>query len=226
MSIFDALPESWKPALEGELQKPYIAKLEAFLEGERSSQTVFPPPEAVFRALELTPLEDVRVLILGQDPYHGPGQAHGLSFSVQKGVRTPPSLLNMFKELNADLGIPRAKHGFLEGWAQQGVLLLNSVLTVRQGEPNSHKAKGWEKFTDAVISALNEKQTGVIFVLWGAYAQKKKALITGQKHLILESVHPSPLSADRGFFGSKPFSKINLALENAGQTPIDWQLEK
>ena len=173
----------------------------------------------------MTPLEDVRVLILGQDPYHGPGQAHGLSFSVQKGVRTPPSLLNMFKELQADLRVPRAKHGFLEGWAQQGVLLLNAVLTVRQAEPNSHKAKGWEKFTDAVISALNEKPTQVIFVLWGAYAQKKKALITGSQHLILESAHPSPLSADRGFFGSKPFSKINLALEQSGQSSIDWALE-
>ncbi len=225
MPLFDALPDSWRSALEDELQKPYIAKLEAFLEEERTGQTVYPPPEAVFRALELTPLEEVRVLILGQDPYHGPGQAHGLSFSVPKGVRTPPSLLNMFKELNDDLGIARAKSGFLEGWAQQGVLLMNAVLTVRQGEANSHKAKGWEKFTDAVIRALNDKPSRVVFVLWGAYAQKKKALITGPLHLILESVHPSPLSADRGFFGSKPFSKINAALEEVGQSPVEWTLE-
>ena len=225
MPLFDALPPSWKHALEDELHKPYIAKLETFLEEERAAQTVYPPSEVVFRALELTPLEEVKVLILGQDPYHGPGQAHGLSFSVQKGVRTPPSLLNMFKELQADLGTPRAKSGFLEGWAQQGVLLLNAVLTVRQGEPNSHKSKGWEKFTDAIITALNKKSTRVVFVLWGAYAQKKSALITGPQHLILESVHPSPLSADRGFFGSKPFSKINAALEEAGQSPIEWTLE-
>jgi len=225
MPLFDALPESWKHALEAELHNPYIAKLETFLEAERAGHTVYPPPEAVFRALELTPLEKVKVLILGQDPYHGPGQAHGLSFSVPKGVRTPPSLLNMFKELQADVGIARAKHGFLEGWAQQGVLMMNAVLTVRQGEANSHKAKGWEKFTDAVIQVLNDRPSRVVFVLWGAYAQKKSALITGPQHVILESVHPSPLSADRGFFGSRPFSKINAALEAAGQSPIEWTLE-
>lgn len=226
MPLFNALPPSWKNALEDELHQPYIAKLETFLEAERASQTVYPPPESVFRALELTPLEEVKVLILGQDPYHGPGQAHGLSFSVQKGVRLPPSLLNMFKELQTDVGLPRAKHGFLEGWARQGVLLMNAVLTVRQGEANSHKSMGWEKFTDAVIAALNDKPTRVVFVLWGAYAQKKKVLITAPQHVVLESVHPSPLSANRGFFGSKPFCKINAALEGAGQTSINWALEE
>ncbi len=221
MSLKSQIPESWRAVLEPEFSKPYMAKLEAFLEMERTTHQVFPPAAQVFSALELTPFERVHVLIVGQDPYHDDGQAHGLAFSVQRGVKVPPSLVNMYKELEADLGVPRAGHGFLESWARQGVLLLNTVLTVRAHEAASHKGQGWENLTDAIIKAVSAKPEPVVFVLWGAHAQKKLDLIDTSKHAVLQSAHPSPLSARNGFFGSQPFSKINAVLE----TPIDWSLE-
>jgi uracil-DNA glycosylase len=221
MNLKSLLPQSWHTALEPEFEKPYIAKLETFLAAERASAEVFPPQSEVFRALELTPLSDVRVVILGQDPYHDNNQAHGLAFSVRHGIKLPPSLLNMYKELETDLGIKRAKHGFLEGWAKQGVLLLNTVLTVRAHEAASHKKQGWEQFTDAIIRAVNAKGERVVFVLWGAHAQKKLELLDVSRHVVLQSAHPSPLSAKAGFFGSKPFSKINALLAE----PINWNLE-
>jgi uracil-DNA glycosylase len=220
MTLESQIPTSWQHVLEPEFSKPYMAKLEAFLETERQTHQVFPPAAQVFSALELTPFDKVRVLIVGQDPYHDDGQAHGLAFSVQRGVKVPPSLVNMFKELETDLGVPRAKHGYLESWARQGVLLLNTVLSVRAHEAASHKGKGWENLTDAIIKAVNAKPEPVVFVLWGAHAQKKLELIDTSKHTVLQSAHPSPLSARNGFFGSKPFSKINAVL----QTPIDWTL--
>jgi uracil-DNA glycosylase len=221
MSLKSQIPSSWQAALEPEFSKPYIAKLEAFLETERKAHQIFPPESEVFSALEFTSFDAVRVLIVGQDPYHDDGQAHGLAFSVQRGIKVPPSLVNMYKELESDLGVPRAKHGFLESWARQGVLLLNTVLTVRAHEPASHKKRGWEDFTDAIIKVVSAKQEPVVFVLWGAHAQKKLELIDTKKHTVIQSAHPSPLSAKAGFFGSKPFSKINAALK----TPIDWSLE-
>jgi uracil-DNA glycosylase len=221
MNLKSLLPAAWYHALESEFEKPYIAKLEAFLAAERAKAEVFPPPAEVFRALELTPLANVRVLIVGQDPYHDNDQAHGLAFSVRHGVKIPPSLVNMYKELETDLGIKRAKHGFLEGWAKQGVLLLNTVLTVRAHEAASHKKQGWEQFTDAIIRAVNAKGERVVFVLWGAHAQKKLELLDVSRHVVLQSAHPSPLSAKAGFFGSKPFSKINALLAE----PINWNLE-
>jgi uracil-DNA glycosylase len=221
MNLKSLLPQSWHTALEPEFEKPYIAKLEAFLAAERAKAEVFPPQSEVFRALELTPLSDVRVVILGQDPYHDNDQAHGLAFSVRHGVKIPPSLVNMYKELETDLGIKRAKHGFLESWATQGVLMLNTVLTVRAHEPASHKKQGWEQLTDAIIRAVNAKPERVVFVLWGAHAQKKLELLDASRHTVLQSAHPSPLSAKAGFFGSKPFSQINALLAN----PIDWKLE-
>ena len=221
MSLKSQIPVSWQSALESEFSKPYIAKLEAFLETEGKAHQVFPPTAEVFSALEFTSFEAVRVLIVGQDPYHDDGQAHGLAFSVQRGTKIPPSLVNMYKELESDLGVPRAKHGFLESWARQGVLMLNTVLTVRAHEPASHKAKGWENLTDAIIKAVSQRAEPVVFVLWGAHAQKKLELIDVKKHTVIQSAHPSPLSARNGFFGSKPFSKINSALK----TPIDWSLE-
>jgi uracil-DNA glycosylase len=224
MSLFDSLPQDWQNALSSELEKPYLEKLQHFVAQERLEQTIFPPEKDVLRALEWTPLERVKVLILGQDPYHGAGQAHGLSFSVQAGVRLPPSLRNIYKELNSDLGHPIAKSGDLQSWAQQGVLLLNAVLTVRQAQPNSHKDKGWETFTDAIISTVSAQRENVVFVLWGAYAQKKTKLIDPSKHTILTSAHPSPLSANNGFFGSRPFSKINTALLESGQEPLEWKI--
>ncbi len=218
------LPASWVQALDPEFAAPYFHELKDFLVAERRAHAVFPPAPDVFNALRFTPLDGVKVLILGQDPYHGPGQAHGLSFSVRPGVRVPPSLQNIYKELQTDLpGFTPPRHGYLRHWAEQGVLLLNAVLTVRQGEPNSHAGHGWETFTDAVIRAVNDKPERVVFVLWGAYARKKAKLVTGKQHVIVESAHPSPLSADR-FFGSRPFSKVNAALEESGQAPIDWQL--
>jgi len=218
------LPESWQSALEAEFAAPYFHTLKDFLVEERAQQTVFPPAADVFNALRFTPLENVKVLILGQDPYHGAGQAHGLSFSVRPGVRIPPSLQNIYKELATDLpGFTPPRHGDLRSWAEQGVLLLNAVLTVRQAEPNSHAGKGWEAFTDAVIRAVNAKPERVVFILWGAYARKKAKLITGKQHTIIESAHPSPLSVTK-FMGTRPFSQTNAALEAAGETPIDWQL--
>jgi uracil-DNA glycosylase len=223
-SMKDRLPADWKKVLKDVLGGPEFAELEAFVAEERHEHTVYPSEEDLFSAFRLTPYEKVEVLLLGQDPYHGPGQAHGLAFSVQPGVKPPPSLVNVFKELQSDLGVPKPKDGSLIPWAQQGVLLLNAVLTVRQGEPNSHAGHGWEHFTDAVIQKVSDKTEPVVFILWGSYAQKKKALIDASRHVILEGVHPSPLSAKKGFFGSKPFSRANAALEKAGREPIDWAL--
>ncbi|MEY3575659.1 MAG: hypothetical protein RLZZ88_802 [Actinomycetota bacterium] len=213
----------WNPLLRGEFEKPYWHQLQQFVRDERSSGVVYPRHEEVFAALHLTPYADVRVVILGQDPYHGAGQAHGLCFSVQHGVAVPPSLLNMFKELRDDLGISPASHGNLTKWAQQGVLLLNTTLTVRAGSAGSHHGKGWETFTDEVIRVVNTRDF-VVFVLWGANARRKKSLIDASRHTIIESAHPSPLSAHNGFFGSRPFSRINAALEASGHSAIDWAL--
>jgi uracil-DNA glycosylase len=224
MSFIDQIPSSWQDALAGERDKPYLARLESFLAEERAQHTVFPPTEEVFSALRLTPYDQVRALIVGQDPYHDDGQAHGLAFSVRRGVRVPPSLVNIYKELEADLGIPRAGHGNLEHWAAQGVLLLNTSLTVRAHAAASHKGRGWEQLTDAVIRAVNGLSRRVVFVLWGGHAQKKRPLIDGPQHVVVESAHPSPLSARNGFFGSRPFSAINRALEDVGGAPVDWRL--
>jgi uracil-DNA glycosylase len=215
---------SWRPVLLEETRKPYFNELRKFVAEERSKTTVFPPDEDVFAALHLTPYENVRVLILGQDPYHDDNQAHGLCFSVRPGVAIPPSLLNIFKELKSDLGCKIPNNGFLTRWAEQGVLLLNAVLTVQAHLANSHKDQGWEMFTDAVIRAVNAKTAPVVFVLWGANARKKINLIDQSRHLVIESAHPSPLSAYRGFFGSRPFSKINAALKARGKPEIDWQI--
>lgn len=217
-------PPTWQPILAAEREKPYFQKLALFLADERQAHTVFPPAPEVFSALALTPYERVRVLVLGQDPYHDNNQAHGLAFSVRPGVPTPPSLLNMFKELRDDLGCPIPNNGYLVHWAEQGVLLLNAVLTVRAHTPNSHKNKGWEQFTDAVIQAVDAKSEQVVFVLWGGYAQKKLKLIDTQRHAVIQSAHPSPLSARNGFFGSRPFSRINSILREAGQPEIDWRI--
>jgi uracil-DNA glycosylase len=218
------LPDGWRKVLGAETEKPYFAALRAFVDAERERATVHPPEDEVFTALRLTPYDRVRVLLLGQDPYHGPGQAHGLAFSVRPGVRPPPSLVNMLKELRDDLGCPIPGHGSLTAWARQGVLLLNAVLTVREGAPNSHRGKGWETFTDAVIRAVSVRDDPAVFVLWGGYAAKKESLIDAERHVVLKSAHPSPLSARRGFFGSRPYSRINDALAAAGRPPIDWCL--
>lgn len=219
------LPASWHDILAEELEKPYFKKLERFVDAERREHQVFPAEDDVFSAFKLTPYEDVRVLLLGQDPYHDDGQAHGLCFSVRPGVAPPPSLANIFKEAVSDVpGFEIPKHGYLAAWARQGVLLLNAVLTVRAHEPNSHKNHGWETFTDAVIKKVNEKPDGVVFVLWGGYAQKKEKLIDGRRHAVIRAAHPSPLSARSGFFGSKPFSSINAALRASGGPAIDWRL--
>ena len=219
------LPPSWKDHLASEFAKPYMSELRAFLKNEIGrKKTIFPRGNEYFAAMKFTDFDDVRVVILGQDPYHGPGQAHGLCFSVKPGVDTPPSLKNIFKEMKADIGIQQPGHGYLEGWAKQGVLLLNSVLTVEQGLAGSHANRGWEKFTDAVIAVLNEQRQHVVFVLWGAYAQKKGQFIDRSRHLVISTPHPSPLSASRGFFGSRPFSKINRYLEQHGLPEVDWLL--
>jgi uracil-DNA glycosylase len=217
------LPPSWQTVLAGEFDKPYFHQLEAFVDGERKSHQVFPPSEDVFNAFKAAPFDSVRVLLLGQDPYHDDGQAHGMCFSVKPGIKAPPSLVNMFKELHADLGCKIPKHGYLEAWARQGILLLNAVLTVRAHEANSHKDQGWEQFTDAVIRALNDRHDPMVFVLWGGYAQKKQKLIDASKHIVLTAAHPSPLSVKK-FFGSRPYSSINAALRKLGQKEIDWQL--
>lgn len=216
------LPKSWRPHLGDEVEKPYFERLRAFVDTERRKHVVYPPEDEVFAALELTPYEGVKALILGQDPYHGPGQAHGLAFSVRPGIAPPPSLRNIFRELRDDQGCPPPQNGSLVRWAEQGVLLLNAVLTVRDGEPNSHQGKGWETFTDAAIRAVSAKDDRMVFVLWGGYAGKKEALIDRRRHVVLKSAHPSPLSARRGFFGSRPFGRINAALQEVGQAPIDW----
>jgi uracil-DNA glycosylase len=214
----------WNPVLNAELAEPYWQTLQAFVRSERQAHQVFPPHDEVFAALHRTAFADVKVLILGQDPYHGPGQAHGLCFSVRRPVPPPPSLGNIFKELRSDLGLDRPGHGDLTAWADQGVLLLNAVLTVRAHAAASHAGKGWETFTDQVIRAVNGKPETVVFLLWGSYARKKKALIDTNHHVVIESAHPSPLSAHNGFLGSKPFSRTNAALEAAGRTPVDWRL--
>ena len=214
----------WNPLLRAERDKPYWHALRDFVEDERARHAVYPARERVFAALHLTSHARTRVLILGQDPYHGPRQAHGLCFSVPPGVAIPPSLVNVYAELEADLGIPPARHGTLEHWARQGVLLLNATLTVRAGAAGSHQGKGWETFTDEVIRAVDAKAERVVFVLWGAYARRKRALVTGAHHVVIESAHPSPLSARNGFFGSRPFSRVNAALAEAGLAPIDWRL--
>ncbi|WP_448662654.1 uracil-DNA glycosylase [Sphingomonas sp. CJ20] len=223
------LHPSWLAPLRTEFASPYMAALRAFLVAEKAAgKRIFPPSANWFRALDLTPLDQVRVVILGQDPYHGEGQAHGLCFSVQPGVRTPPSLVNIYKEMEADLGIPRAPHGFLEHWARQGVLLLNAVLTVEQGMAASHQKRGWEQFTDAVIRLVNASPEPVVFLLWGSHAQKKAAFVDsvdrGGRHLVLKAPHPSPLSAHSGFFGCRHFSQANSFLTSHGRMPIDWAL--
>jgi uracil-DNA glycosylase len=219
------LSESWKKHLETEFSKDYMTHLKSFLKNEmQKGKTIFPKGSEYFAAFDLTPFEQVKVVILGQDPYHGPGQAHGLSFSVRDGVAFPPSLQNIFQELQSDLGLQRPKSGDLSGWAKQGVLLLNAVLTVEMSKAAAHQGRGWEQFTDAVIRALNEQREGLVYILWGAYAQKKAAFVDRSKNLVIESPHPSPLSAHRGFFGSKPFSKANKYLQSRGLAPIDWDL--
>jgi uracil-DNA glycosylase len=218
------LPPGWMKVLQDEFKKPYFQSLLEYVAEERSKHEVFPPEEDVFRAFKTTDYPEVKVLILGQDPYHNPGEAHGLSFSVQPGVTFPPSLRNIFKELKDDLGCKIPNNGYLLPWAQQGVMLLNAVLTVRKNSPTSHKNQGWETFTDEAIHQLSNRDDPVIFLLWGAYAQKKKKLIDTNKHIIIESAHPSPLSAKNGFFGSKPFSKINAALKTLKLKEIDWQI--
>ncbi len=214
----------WNPALRGEFSQPYWEKLQQFVESERDRYPVYPPADQVFAALHLTPLERVKVLILGQDPYHGPGQAHGLCFSVRSGTALPPSLRNIFTELRDDLGLEPPSSGDLTPWARQGVLLLNATLTVRAGQAGSHQGQGWETFTDQVIRTVNDKPETVVFVLWGNPARRKASLIDQSRHVVIESPHPSPLSAHRGFFGSKPFSRANQALIAAGREPVDWSL--
>jgi len=213
---------SWKSVLEDEFEKEYFLRLAEFIRDEYKTKTVYPPAGLIFNAFNLCPFQGVKVVIIGQDPYHGPGQAHGLCFSVREGINFPPSLLNIFKEIETDLGILKPKSGNLERWAKQGVLLLNATLTVRADLAGSHQKKGWEQFTDAVISKINKKKNNVVFLLWGAYAQKKGEAIDRNRHLVRESVHPSPLSASRGFFGNSHFSRCNKYLTENGIQPIDW----
>lgn len=219
------LEPSWKRRLGSYLERPEMRALAEFLRAQkRAGKVIYPPGPQIFNAFAHTPFEAVRVVVLGQDPYHGPGQAHGLCFSVRPGVPAPPSLVNIFAEIERDLGIPRPDHGCLTPWAKQGVLLLNSVMTVEQGQAGAHQNKGWEGFTDAAIEALNREREGLVFLLWGAYAQRKGKLVDPQRHLVLSSVHPSPLSAHRGFIGNGHFSAANRYLESRGQMPIDWSL--
>jgi uracil-DNA glycosylase len=214
----------WNPVLRGELAKPYWEELQAFVSAERERHPVYPPHPDVFAALHLTPRASTKVVILGQDPYHGAGQACGLAFSVPPGVRPPPSLRNIFAELQSDLGIVPPASGNLEPWARQGVLLLNTTLTVRGGASASHQGRGWETFTDEVIKAVDAKPERVVFILWGASARRKRGLLDPARHVVIESAHPSPLSASSGFFGSRPFSRANAALAEAGREPVDWRL--
>ncbi len=218
--------KNWEELFRQEEQKEYYQKLMQFLDEEYAQKTIYPPREDVFTCFTSCPLQDVKVVILGQDPYHQPQQAHGLCFSVRKGVPVPRSLKNIYRELKDDLGVDAPSHGCLLEWARQGVFLMNTVMTVREGEAYSHNKKGWEVFTDTVISVLNKQEQGIVFVLWGNHAQKKARLITGAQHRIIQSAHPSPLSASRGFFGSKPFSTINTCLKEMGRTPIDWRLSE
>jgi uracil-DNA glycosylase len=218
------IPNDWKNALADELKADYMQTLLARLEEQYSTNTIYPAASDVFNALALTSYADTKVVILGQDPYHGPAQAHGLSFSVQPGIKPPPSLKNIYKELLDDLGHPIPEHGYLERWAKEGVLLLNTVLTVEGGKPASHKDWGWERFTDAVIAALNNREQPVVFILWGKHAEQKAANIDTNKHTVIVSAHPSPFAARKGFFGSKPFSRANAALKQFGSTPVNWEL--
>ncbi|MCC6421781.1 MAG: uracil-DNA glycosylase [Gemmataceae bacterium] len=217
------LPASWKKVLSAELARPYFKELSAFVDGERAAHKVFPPEDDVFNAFKYAPYDEVKALILGQDPYHDDGQAHGLCFSVRPGVKVPPSLVNIFKELKDDVGCKIPNNGYLVPWAKQGVMLLNAVLTVRAHTPTSHANHGWETFTDAVIRALNDREESVVFVLWGAYAQKKGKFIDAARHRVILGAHPSPLSQKK-FFGTKPFSQVNAALKEFGKQPIDWQI--
>lgn len=221
--MIDTLPDSWRAVLGEELEKPYFKELTEFVEKERGCGPVYPPRAEVFAALEATPYNRVKVLVLGQDPYHGEGQGHGLCFSVRPGVKIPPSLRNIYKEMHEELGHPVPDNGYLMPWAEQGVLLLNAVLTVRAGEANSHKGQGWEKFTDAVIRAVAARPDPAVFVLWGNYAKKKLPLIDAERHAVVQGAHPSPLSAKK-FFGSRPFTQIDAAIAAQGHTPIDWRI--
>ena len=225
MSVNVNIDQSWKKELAAEFGQPYFSEIKQFILSEKNKgKRVYPPGSQIFNAFNLTPFDQVKVVILGQDPYHGPGQAHGLSFSVPQGIPQPPSLVNIFKELKSDLGIDPPKHGNLESWAKQGVLLLNAVLTVNDAEAASHKNAGWEKYTDAVIKTISDRKQHVVFILWGRFAQNKETLIDSHKHFIIKSAHPSPLSAYAGFFGSKPFSKANAYLREHGVEEIDWKL--
>ena len=220
------LPRSWSAFIDSQQSQDYFLSLQAFVEGERQAgKAIFPPADDVYRAFELTPLEQVRVVILGQDPYHGPGQAHGLCFSVKPGIKTPPSLVNMYKELATDIpGFTIPDHGYLESWAKQGILMLNTVLTVEQGKAHSHAKSGWETFTTEAMKLLNEQTQPIIFVLWGSHAIKKGKVITAPQHQVISGPHPSPLSAYRGFFGCSHFSRVNALLSARGETTIDWQV--
>jgi uracil-DNA glycosylase len=224
MEVNPQIEESWKAILKEEFDKQYFKELKEFLVAEKANHTVYPPGGLIFNAFRLTPFDRVRVVLLGQDPYHGQGQAHGLCFSVPSGIPSPPSLGNIFKEIERDLGIPVPLHGNLEKWARQGVLLLNATLTVRANQPGSHQRKGWESFTNAVISKLSEKRVGLIFLLWGKFAQEKEALIDTNRHYILKAAHPSPYSAYNGFFGCRHFSKTNEILKKHGLEEVDWRL--
>jgi uracil-DNA glycosylase len=218
------LKNDWAPLLQEEFNKPYYQQLRETLRKEYETKVIYPDQEDIYNALHFTSFQDTKAVIIGQDPYHGPGQAHGLSFSVKPEVKIPPSLKNIYKELQADLGCGIPNHGYLVEWTKQGVLLLNAVLTVQAGKPNSHKALGWEMFTDKVIETLNQRETPVVFILWGRFAQQKQQLITASQHHIIQSPHPSPFSANKGFFDSKPFSQTNAFLRKIGSPEIDWQI--
>jgi len=218
------ITNDWQTLLSPEFEKPSFQSFMDFLDHEYATQTIYPPADDVFNALNYTPYKDVKAVIIGQDPYHGPNQAHGLCFSVQPDIKIPPSLANIYKELKSDLGIPIPEHGYLENWAKQGVLMINAVLTVREGNAGSHAKIGWEPFTDKIIEHLNAREEPLVFILWGGYARKKARMITNPIHLVLEAPHPSPLSSYRGFFGSKPFSKTNEFLIQTGQRPIEWSV--